>query len=441
MNTTPLRSFRLNCKAEQAAAVQDLLTAQGFAFREDPFYAAGRRLDAEPFSLGASAAARFGFLYIQDRASMLPPPALAPAPGDSVLDMCAAPGGKTSLAASLCGPGGFVLACEPNTSRLATLRRNLSLLNLPQCATLGAPAESLPLPSAVPGGGFARILLDPPCSGWGTVEKNPQVMRLWKGDKVRPLIVLQRRLLHEAFRLCVPGGRVVYSTCTTNVEENEEQLLFACREIGFTFRPLERPAGFAFEEARLPEFAGVLRTAPGPDGQGFFVAALQKPADAPGGEQRIVEPPTLKKRRAVSSGPRWEDVAPAALESPGCDPSLLPPGVIRSYNGTAHFLPARSLELIPEGISWKGFPLGKMGPDGRVRVYPALRFLMPEPDEARARGAAVLDIEEAGPLEALLRGESRTVAHAAPEACLYFRGLPLCRLPLKGNRAVLPGLF
>ena len=114
---------------------------------------------------------------------------------------------------------------------------------------------------------------------------------------------------------------------------------------------------------------------------------------------------------------------------------------MRSYNGTAHFLPARSLELIPEGVSWKGFPLGKVGPDGRVRVHPALRCLIPGPDEAENRGATVLNLEDVAPVEALLRGESLSLSTAASEACLYFRGLPLCRLSLKNGRAVPPGLF
>ena len=439
MTTAPLRSFRLNCAANHVPLVSALLAAQGFEAQDDPVFPGARRLRSGPFALGSSAAARFGFIYIQDRSSMLPPLVLDPEPGEAVLDMCAAPGGKTSLAADRVGPHGFVLACEPTSSRMATLRRNLSLLNLPQTATLGLSAETLPLPAGTPEAGFSRILLDPPCSGWGTVEKNPQVVRLWKDDKILPLVLLQRRLLREAFRLCAPGGTVVYSTCTTNVRENEEQLRFAVEKLGFAFRPAPPPSGFAFENTLLPEFTGALRTAPGPDGQGFFVALLHKPLDAPPAEA----PPSIPSRRPVrpSRRPAWEEVPRDALESPGCDPALLPAGPVRSYNGTAHFLPARSLELIPEGVSWKGFPLGKVGPDGRVRVHPALRFLMPGSDEAENRGAAVLNLEDVAPVEALLRGESRTLSTAASEACLYFRGLPLCRLSLKNGRAVPPGLF
>ena len=453
MNTVPLRSFRLNCKKEHTDLVCALLAAQGFEFLQDPLFPKAKRLQNAPFALGSSAAARFGFLYIQDRASMLPPLALDPEPGACVLDMCAAPGGKTSLAADFAGPGGFVLGCEPNSSRLATLRRNLSLLNLPQCATMGIAAEALPLPAGGPGFGFSHILLDPPCSGWGTVEKNPQVLRLWKGDKVKPLITLQRKLLREAFRLAPPGGRVVYSTCTTNVEENEHQVRFAVEELGFALQPLQPPAGFVLGDPLLPEYAGVWRTAPGPDGQGFFVALLRKPesiaaaippadacpdlASAP-----AATPASAFGRRPSNKKPAvWEHIPLECLESPGCDPSRLPLGEVRAYNGTAHFLPALSLALIPEGVGWKGFPLGKVGPDGRVRVHPGLHFLMPSAEEAQARGALVLDLEETAPLEALLRGESLASTSSAPEGCLYFRGLPLCRLPLKNGRAVLPGLF
>ncbi len=434
MTALSLRSFRCNCKDAELPAVEDLLAAQEFSLQADPFYPKARRLLSGPFSLGASAAARFGYIYIQDRASMLPPLALAPEAGAVVLDMCAAPGGKTSLAADLAGPTGFVLGCEPNASRLATLRRNLSLLNLPQCATLGAPAESLPLPSGE-ASGLGRILLDPPCSGWGTVEKNPQVLRLWKGDKVKPLVSLQRKLLREAARLLAPGGRLVYSTCTTNVEENEAQLLFARDDLGLSFCPLSAPPGFSFRPAALPEFAGVLRTAPGPDAQGFFVALLEKPWAAPACR------PAETRSRPGKRPAVWQAVARASLESPCADPALLPPGELRAYGEVVHFLPEHFPALLPEGTAWKGFPLGKIGPDGRIRLSPGLRFLMPPVDEAQKRGAIVLNLEETAPLEALLRGESLPVAPTVREAGLYFRGLPLCRLAIKGRRALLPALF
>ena len=200
--TAPLRrSFRLVCTPEQTPLVEELLTAQGFAFEPEPFSPLVRRLVREPFPLGRSLAAFWGYIYIQDRSSMLPPLALNPRPGDRVLDVCASPGSKTGLLAQLVGPTGLVLGNEPPRPRLANLRRNLAGLNLLQAATCSWPGEGLPLPDA----SWDAIQLDPPCSGWGTTDKNPQAVKMWQGDKLKPLIDLQRKLLAKSARLPRPG--------------------------------------------------------------------------------------------------------------------------------------------------------------------------------------------------------------------------------------------
>lgn len=165
---------------------------------------------------------------------MLPPLALAPAEGAAVLDMCASPGSKTGFLAQLVGPGGFVLGNEPSRARLATLRANLHACNWPHAATCSYEGQALPLTPE----SWDWILLDPPCSGWGTVEKNPQVLTLWQGDKVKTLVGLQQMLLAHAARLLRPGGRLVYSTCTTNDEENEAQVRYAEEELGLRRLPL-----------------------------------------------------------------------------------------------------------------------------------------------------------------------------------------------------------
>ncbi len=499
-----LRSFRLVCKPEQAPLVELLLQAQGFSFEPEPFFSLARRLTDSPLPLGSSLAAAFGYIYIQDRSSMLPPLALAPEKGAAVLDMCASPGSKTGLLAQLVGPEGFILANEPSKNRLATLRRNLQTLNLFCCATISYPGEKIPLPSApdgrtddsdaaINGGapGWDYIQLDPPCSGWGTVEKNPQVLRLWRGDKVKPLIGLQRKLLTEAARLLRPGGRLVYSTCTTNFEENESQLRFAREELGLSFLPLEPPPGFSFADPELPEFAGALRVNTGTDGQGFFVALLQKPgpdqdaaraaadrhdqshesiphaatasASAPddhsfqenkrpkGMEQGFFVRPWDKDSRHVGEHHRHdrnkrEDSSKRSVEfldreglaGPYLDTDLLPPGDIAVFNSVAHFLPEQSRLLPKQGFAWKGFPLGRFI-QGQ-RLSPHLRGLMPTLEAVKQRGLPFLDLDDPAPALALLAGQSLPVDASGPEIGLYFRGLPLCRLTVKGKRAVLPPL-
>ena len=145
MTDTPAlrRSFRLVCNPGQIPSVEALLSAQGFVFEPEPFSPLARRLLQEPFPLGRSLAAFWGYIYIQDRSSMLPPLALAPGEGARVLDMCASPGSKTGLLAQLVGREGLVLGNEPARPRLANLRRNLAALNLLQAG----PANPCPCPT------------------------------------------------------------------------------------------------------------------------------------------------------------------------------------------------------------------------------------------------------------------------------------------------------
>lgn len=230
------RSFRLVCETRHIPLVEALLRAQGYEFEPEPFSPLCRRLCREPRPLGGSLAAFFGYIYIQDRSSMLPPLALAPRTGEAVLDVCASPGSKSGFLAQLTGPTGFVLANEPAPARLGTLRANLHQCNLLQAATCSYGGENLPLVPA----SWNAIQLDPPCSGWGTAEKHPRVLKLWQGDKLNSLIGLQRRLLRHAASLLAPGGRLVYSTCTTNEAENEAQVCFAEKELGLCAKRCRR---------------------------------------------------------------------------------------------------------------------------------------------------------------------------------------------------------
>jgi 16S rRNA (cytosine1407-C5)-methyltransferase len=461
-------------------AVEALLRAQGFVFDNDPVHAAARVFLHAPFAPGASLAARFGLIYLQDRSSMLPPLALAPEQGDCVLDMCASPGGKSGMLALAAGNSGFVAANEPAPKRLSVLRANLTAQNLLCCATASCPGERFPIFA----GGIARILLDPPCSGWGTAEKHPGITTLWRGDKIRPLLALQRRLLTRAAELLSPGGRLVYSTCTTNREENEEQLRFACDELGLDFLPAcPCPPGFALDEPELPRFAGVWKVrAPQAGnaclgGQGFFTACLGKKGEPPPrrldaapcfgdvkarvgsavdeaggagnaeagnaeagntGDGNIGDGDAGPLRGALPAGARV--VPRELLAGPYVNPLLLPPGQVLLTARELYFLPASGAALfrneLPPGL--RGFPLGRVGAGGEARLNPRLRALMPSPGDLARAGVPYLCPDNVGPLSALLSGQGLRVVPHLKEIGLYFRDLPLCRLTVKGGRALLP---
>ena len=447
----PGRSFRITTAPEQAPLVEALLAAQGFACAAEPFLAGARRLLAEPFALGSSLAASFGLIYIQDRSSMLPPALLGAGPGSVCLDMCASPGGKTGILALAVGPSGFVLAAEASRDRLATLRQNLRRVNAANCATAGAEAQHLPLPP----GSLDCVLLDPPCSGWGTADKNPLVLSLWTPEKAETLVRLQRVLLARAAVLLKPGGKLMYSTCTTHVRENEEQAAWALDTLPLNLSPLPAPPGFTPREPALAGLTGVLRVGGtksdgGPDtgahagadenaaagngagqGQGFFLARFVKQDNAAGGEDREDSGQGMAQRAAEIGG---RTLAAKELAATGpLAPGNLPLGEARDFGGKVYFLHQEALTLLGRspGLRWQGYPLGSAS-GGRFRPDPRARLLLPPAHELPPN--LRLDVDEPAPILDLLSGRSLELAGPGNLVGLYFRGLPLGLLTRKGRR-------
>jgi 16S rRNA (cytosine1407-C5)-methyltransferase len=407
------RSFRLVCAEADIPRVEALLAATGHAAEPEPFSPWCRRIVREPTPLGASLAARFGYIHIQDRSSMLPPLLLAPPPGARVLDMCAAPGGKTGFLAQLVGPSGFVLGNEPSPDRLATLRQTLFRENLVNAST----CAQTDLGPVLDEGSFTHILLDPPCSGWGTLDKNPQAARIWSGEKVAPLRSLQRKLLATAAGLLAPGGRLLYSTCTTNVAENEDQTRYALDHLPLCPVSLDAPPGFVFEAPGRSDVSGVLRVdGQASQAQGFYMALFEKT----GGEGETLGP---------AGGLPGTPVPHKAILAAGCDPSGLPPGEARAFGEKVFFLPAGAAWL-PAGLRFQGhllgtFRAGVFRPHARTRL-----FLGPY-----APGAG-LNEETLCRIEALLAGQSLAANDLSARPGLYYRGLPLGLLSRKGARVL-----
>jgi len=227
-----------------------------------------------------------GRFTVQDEASQLVVELLDPRPGERVLDVCAAPGTKTSALAERVGPAGEVVALDRNERRLGLVARSSTRLGLGNVRCVAADATQ-PLPEAATGP-FDRVLVDAPCSGLGTLRRNPDARwRLRPEDPAR-LARTQGALLERAAAALRPGGTLVYSTCTLAPEENEavtEAFLAGCGG-SFELATWDSVPGPVrpFLETRQQEGAGPMRTWPQRDGDnepgtsmdGFFALRLEK---------------------------------------------------------------------------------------------------------------------------------------------------------------------
>jgi NOL1/NOP2/sun family putative RNA methylase len=159
-----------------------------------------------------------GLYYVQEPSAMLPAELLGVRPGHRVLDLCAAPGGKTTqLAAKLQGQG--VLVTNDNAAeRTKALTKNVELAGVRNAVVLNEEPERI---AGVFGPWFDRVLVDAPCSGEGMFRKDESMVRQWERHTAENCSRMQRDILRQAARLVAPGGRLVYSTCTFSPRENE----------------------------------------------------------------------------------------------------------------------------------------------------------------------------------------------------------------------------
>ena len=194
-----------------------------------------------------------GEIYLQDEASQLVAQVLDAKLGERVLDLCAAPGGKTTMIADRTGDRALVVAADRSATRMETVVATTKLHRLERIKPVILDAtEQLPFrPES-----FDKVLVDAPCSGTGTLRRNPEIRWRLAPTDIQALAEQQKRILSMAMKMVKPGGRLVYSTCSVEREENEEVVA----ESGL--RPLE-----------------TIRTWPHREGSdGFFITASKIPA-------------------------------------------------------------------------------------------------------------------------------------------------------------------
>lgn len=224
-----------------------------------------------------------GLYYLQEPSAMTPASRLPIEPGDFVLDLCAAPGGKATALGAALNDTGFLLANDISTSRSRALLRNLELFGIKNMlVTDEKPAK---LAQRFPAF-FNKILLDAPCSGEGMFRKEEALARDWTPKKSAELSDIQKDLILKAADMLCPGGMMLYSTCTFSPCEDEEVVAYLLKE-----RPdmelIDMPDYEGFSEGR-PEFAfssdslrKCVRIFPHKmDGEGHFLALFRKKGDS-----------------------------------------------------------------------------------------------------------------------------------------------------------------
>jgi 16S rRNA (cytosine967-C5)-methyltransferase len=273
INAPAESALRVNALVAEPEAVRGELAERGIATRAalDPLAASSAADPADgpaapatipeglvldtPFDPSTDPLWEAGALVAQSRAAMSAARLLDPPPGGRVLDLCAAPGGKATHLAALVGPAGEVVAVERNPRRADALRQTVARLRAETIVRVDVADAAEPRTDGL----FDAVLVDPPCSGLGTLQRRPDLRWRVRPEAVEQLAELQLRILEAGAQALRPGGALVYSTCTISPRENEQVLE----------RFLARAPQFALEHRHL-----LLPHRDGTDG--FFLARLRR---------------------------------------------------------------------------------------------------------------------------------------------------------------------
>ena len=308
-----------------------------------------------------------GAFYIQDASAMAPVAALDPQPGDAVLDMCAAPGGKSSQIASRLKGLGMLVANEYVKKRAEILSGNLERLGVKNAAVTSASPEKF----EVLGPRFDRVLVDAPCSGEGMFRKDPEASAQWNPSLPSMCASRQAHILDSASSVLRPGGRLVYSTCTFNRTENEQTVeKFLARHPDFEPDDFSLPGIGTSQNGCLRLWPHRIR------GEGHFVCRLKRKGE-------------YKQAPVSNAGndKRANEAARALAEECGI---VLPGG---SYRISGDYLLSDSgFSGMPKGVYVlsSGLLIGRMG---KGYFEPAHALAMALAPEKACRSAALSEKE------------------------------------------------
>ena len=286
--------------------------------------------DARP---GLSPLHEGGLFYLQEPSALSAVSVLDPQPGERVLDLCAAPGGKSTQIAGLMQGRGLLVCNEPVASRAQILSRNVERMGVRNAIVTSAmPDQLAPHFPAF----FDRILVDAPCSGEGMFRRQPEARDEWSENSPRGCADRQMEILSEAAKMLAPGGVMVYSTCTFNDTENEGVLArFTQEHPEFSLEVFDLPGLPSGERGWAHLYPHEIC------GEGHFVSLLRKSLDAPGAPETTEEKPQRAKKSA-----RGKESTRKKAEPMIAMPEVLSSGVSL---GKLH-MAGESLWALPQGL-------------------------------------------------------------------------------------------
>ncbi len=268
-NRTPALCIRVNRLKTEPQALQKMLAQEGVTTRPGKLSCDALLIDSG--NISRLDAFEEGLFTVQDQSAQLAALALAPKPGETVFDVCAAPGGKTTHLAELMENRGQILALDIYEKRLLSVEKTAQRLGITIIKTQVADGATYKFPMMAD-----KILVDAPCSGLGVIRRRPDIKYKPELTSFGELVRIQRDILENAAQYLKPGGVMVYSTCTINPEENEEQVkAFLEKHEAFELLPVDYP-GITEEASKLLETGMGTVYPEGDSGDGFFIAKLRR---------------------------------------------------------------------------------------------------------------------------------------------------------------------
>lgn len=275
-------TFRVNTLKSNSKELIDKLVKQGFEIEESGITGAFILKNKSQRELTETEEYKNGELYIQGLASMIPPIVLEPKENELILDICAAPGSKTTQVAALMKNTGKIIANDMSKIRLYKLAANIKTLGVENIQTTHFRAQDLwkKFPNT-----FDRVLVDVPCSLEGRFNTNyPKSYSQWSPKKIKILSEHQKHILRSAVACTKPGGTIVYSTCTISPEENEEVVKWILekeKDISLeeiTLKKISFSHGMTkvLDKTYPTEIEKTVRINPGEEIEAFFIAKFKK---------------------------------------------------------------------------------------------------------------------------------------------------------------------